>query len=784
MTTNPNKIAGPSVGRTVQRADGPSKVSGELEYTGDLVFPGMLHAALLPSPHASARIVSIDLEEARQCPGVRAVVRGEDFPILFGLYLGDKSPLARGTVRHFGEPVAAVVADSEREALFAAGKIRVEYEPLPAVLSPREALKDGAPVLHPEMGKYSHIPDILPEPGTNVANRTKIRKGDPSAAFAAAAVRAEVSVSFPPGDHAAMEPRCAVASIRADGRHLVYSSTQAPFVVRNLLGIFLGIPQGKITVIAPPCGGGFGGKAGIQLEGLAVLLSRAVGGRPVRLANTRELDMTASPGHIGLEATVKIAADREGNLLAMDLHYLFNSGAFADYAVNVSRAAAIACTGPYRVENVTCDSLCVYTNSPFATAFRGFGHIELCFAVERAMDALAAAGGFDPVELRIRNAIRPGDRSPTGSVMDSSTGDLPGCIRKAAEMIRWDEGASGTLPSGNVTGKGIGAFWKAPAMPPNTDAGAILTFNEDGSMNLSVGVTEIGQAAHTAIAQMVADRFGVSPDMVHVHTEVDTSRSPHDWATAASRSVFMAGNAALEAADMAIDRIRRTASIVLRCSPGDLEIGEGRVYHGGDPERGLPLSAVVLGYTYPGGNSVEGQVFGVGRYIAPGLSAIDPETGGGNPALEWTLGAEAVEVEGNPRDGTFRVVRAVCAMDVGRVINPDLARGQAVGAMEMALGFSCSEGFRFSSSGRVLNGSLRHYKIPRYGEDPEYDVCFLETPQHGGPLGMRGMGEQGVLGIPGALAGALSRAFGTEFRSLPVTAEDIWKALREKEESR
>ena len=765
-----------AVGSSVPRADAPLKVSGELKYTGDLLLPGMLHAALLPSPHAFARILRIDAEKTRACPGVRAVVTGDDLQILFGLYLGDKPPLARGYVRHFGEPVVAVVADSERDARYALSKISVEYDPLDPLLAPTEALRPGAPVLHPDMAAYAHIPDILPEPGSNVANRTKIRKGDTERAFASAHVTAEVSVSFPPGDHVALEPRCAIAEILTDGRHIVHSSTQAPFVARNLLGIFLGIPQGKITVIAPPCGGGFGGKAGIQLEGLAVLLSRAVGGRPVRLANTRELDLTASPGHIGLEATVKLAADERGRLLAMDLLYLFNSGAFADYAVNVGRAAAIACTGPYRVENVKCDSLCVYTNTPFATAYRGFGHIELCFAVERAMDALAAKTGIDPVELRLRNAINPGDTTPTGSVMDASTGDLPECVRRAAAMIGWEDGISGTLPSGKVYGKGIGLFWKAPAMPPNTDAGAILTFNEDGSMNLSVGVAEIGQAAHTALAQIVADSFGVSPSLVHVRTTVDTSHSPHDWATAASRSVFMAGNAALEAADGAIGAIRRTASIPLRCAPGDLEVSGGRVFLKGDPERGLPLSRVVLGYTYPGGNSIEGQVIGTGRYIAPGLTALDPETGEGRPALEWTLGAEAVHVEGDPADGSYRIVKAVCAMDVGKVINPGIARGQAVGAMEMALGFSCSEGFRFAGRGRIVNVPLRHFKIPRYGEDPEYDVSFVETPQHDGPCGMRGMGEQGVLGIPGAVAGALSRAFGCELRELPMTPESIWRA--------
>jgi CO/xanthine dehydrogenase Mo-binding subunit len=765
-----------AVGLSLPRKDGMDKVHGRTRFTDDLHPPGLLHAALLTSPHSHAAIVSIDTSQAARAPGVRAVVTGADVPIQLGLYLGDKTPLACGKVRHFGEPVAAVIADTPHQAEAAATLIEVAFTPLPVVHNVQEALRPGAPLIHENMASYAHIPAILPEPGSNVANRTKIRKGDVEAGFASADLTVEQEFSFPPGDHVALEPRAAIAEILADGTVIIRSSTQAPFVVRNLMSIFFHLPPGKIVIVAPLIGGGFGGKAGIQIEGLAYLLSKAVGGKPVRVVNSREQDIVSSPGHVGLESTVKLGATKDGTLVAMDLLHLFDSGAYADYAVNLSRAGAIACTGPYRVPNVRADSLCVYTNHPFATAYRGFGH-EVIIAIERALDVLAAKLGMDPVELRLRNAIRPGDTSPTQSLMDPSTGDLPECIRRAAKMVNWHQGARTELGGSRVRAKGIGCFWKAPAMPTNADAGAVLTFNEDGSMNLSSGILEIGSGTYSCVAQILAERFQDDPRNVHINWEVHTNHSPHDWATAASRSLFMAGCAALAAADDAIRQIKRTAAIPLQCAEEDLEVAGGRVFVRDDPERGLPLSSVVLGYQYPDGQCAGGQVIGRGNYLPHHLTGIDAETGAGNPALEWTLGAEAVEVEVDLSDGSFQVLKAVCAMDVGKVINPQLARGNVVGAMAMALGFATTEGFVFDEHACPLNFQLRDFKVPRFGEEPEYDVSFVETPQTDGPFGARGLGEQGVLGIPGAVANAISRAIGRPVDALPITPERIWRTI-------
>ncbi len=762
------------IGKSIPRTDARDKVSGRTRYTDDSWLPGMLHAAVVSSVHAHADIASIDTEAARKMPGVRGVFTGADFPVLVGLYLGDKPPLAQGRVRYFGEPVAVVVADTERQALAASRKIAVDYRALPVLHSPKEALSPEAPVLHPRMEEYVHIPAILPEPGSNIANRTKIRKGNVDDAFSEAEVIVEGEFEFPPADHAAMEPRITIAEIQKNGQVIIRTSTQSPYGVRIIMSRCLAIPIHKITVIAGPVGGGFGGKAGIQLEPLAYLLSRELEGRPVRLANTREQDLVGSPGAPGLNSRVKLGARSDGTLLAAEIEYLFDSGGYADYAVNVSRAAAYSCSGPYRIPNIRTDSLCVYTNHPFATAYRGFGHIEMSYSIERGMDLLAEKLGMDPLELRLKNAVQPGDRTPSNNVLDGNTGDLKECLRRAAAAVEWSKGTHSRVEEHLVRAKGISAFWKAPAIPTFTDASAVLSFNEDGSCNLVTGAMEIGQGTLTGLAQIVAEALKMDPEMVYVVPEVMTDRSTHDWTTAASRTLFMVGRAALGAVEDAVAQLKQVASGPLRCPVEDLRVADGRVYLADDPDNGLPLSEVCLGYVYPNGNAVGGPVIGRGRYIARHLSRLDPETGEGRPGLEWTLGAEAVEVEVDLRDGSYRILKSACAMDVGKVINPALARGQIVGAMAMGIGYTTREAFDFDGRGRVLNNKLRDFKILRYGEHPEYVVDFVETPQQDGPFGARGLGEQGIIGMPGALASAFSRAVGAQLHRLPITPEYLW----------
>jgi CO/xanthine dehydrogenase Mo-binding subunit len=767
------------IGKEISRIDGKLKVSGKAIYTNDLNFVDLLYARILTSPYSHAKIKSIDITEAKNVDGVRAIVTGKDYPILFGIYLGDKPPLAIDKVRYFGEPVAAVVADSEEIAERAVKLIKVEYEPLPFIGNPLDALKENAPLIHEEMDRYSHISSIHPVPGTNIANITKIRKGDIEKGFLESDVIIEDEFCFPPGDHVAMEPRAVICEILSDGMVIIYSSTQAPFVVRNLLSKFFGIPHEKIRVISTKVGGGFGGKAGIQLEGLALILSKSVNGRKVKLVNKREEDLISSPGRIGFYGKVKIGAKKDGKIMAMDILYVFDSGAYADYAVNISRGAAVSCTGPYNVPNVKCDSLCVYTNHPFATAYRGFGHIELSFAIERALDILSKKLNMDPTELRYINAIKKGDTTPTQQLMDDSTGDLRKCIERVKDLINWDEGNYFKIDENRVRAKGFACFWKPPMIPPNTDAGAIITFNENGSINVNIGVVEIGSGTQTGIAQIVADKFKIDISKVNVVSDVITDRSPHDWTTAASRSLVMAGRAVIEACDDAINQIKEIASQVLRCPKEDLDIKDEKVYVLGAEHKYLELKDIVLGYVYPNGNSIGGPVIGRGKYIARFLTDIDKDTGKGEPSLEYTMGAEAVEVEVNLRDGSFKILKAVCVLDAGKVINRKLARNQVIGGIEMAIGFTTTEAFIFDSRGRVLNYTLRDFKIPRFGEHPKYLIDFIETPQLDGPYGARGIGEEGILGIPGALSNAISIAIGKEIKRLPITFERVFNKIKE-----
>ncbi len=398
----------------------------------------------------------------------------------------------------------------------------------------------------------------------------------------------------------------------------------------------------------------------------------------------------------------------------------------------------------------------------------------MSYSIERAMDLLAEKLGMDPLELRLRNAIHAGDRTPSNNILDGSTGNLEECLRRAAAAVEWSTGTYRKIDDHRVRAKGVSAFWKAPAIPTFTDAAAILSFNEDGSCNLITGAMEIGQGILTGLAQIVAEALKMDPDLVHVVPEVMTDRSTHDWTTAASRTLFMVGRAALGAVEDAVSQIKQVAAGPLRCPVEDLVVADGKVFLSDDPEYGLPLSQVCLGYVYPNGNAVGGPVIGRGRYIARHLTHLDPETGEGRPGLEWTLGAQAVEVEVDLRDGTYRVLKSACAMDVGKVINPDLARGQIVGAMAMGIGYTTREAFDFDDHGRVLNNKLRDFKILRFGEHPEYVVDFVETPQQDGPFGARGLGEQGIIGMPGALASAFSRAVGAQLNRLPITPEYLW----------
>src|SRR5690625_796716 len=767
------------VGKDIKRVDIDDKAFGRVKYTNDISIPGVLHAKLHTSAYAHANITSVDTSEAWKVPGVHAVLTGDDFPYPVGPLLADRPPIALNKVRYYGEPLAVVVADTEQHAKHAAGLIQVTYEPLPVVNSPGEAVKENATLIHEQLGTYkAMVKGVHAVPNTNSANLTKIRKGDMKAGWKASDTTIEAEVSFSPSDHAALETRVARVEILPDERVMVYSSTQGPFYVKKLLSEFFNIDAGKISVHTPMVGGAFGGKGTVQLEFIGYLASRAVGGKMVKLVNSREEDLITSPVHIGLDATVKLGASSDGKIHAAEYQFLFDSGAYSDMGAGMSKAGAVDCTGPYRIDNVTCDSYCVYTNHPYATSFRGFGHNELTFVMERAMDMLAEKLNIDPFELRLINAIKPGDTTPTQTHLNASNvGDVSSCLRKLKSLINWDEGKFIQTAEGKIRAKGISSFWKTSSTPPNATAGVILNFNTDGSINLNCAAVEIGQGTKTVLAQILAEKLQMSMDKIHVTMEVNTQYDPHQWKTVASSTTYLAGRAVLAAAEDVIRQLHQIAAVALRCSPDDLAVANGKVFLKDSPAYSVNIKDIATSYKYPNGNSVGGLIIGKGSHVVRHLTPLDPETGFGKPGPQWGVGAQAVEIEFDPSNYTYKILKAATVLDAGKVMNPQAAIGQMRGGMYLGLSWASRESFTFDDNGIVLNDQLRSYDVLRFSEAPTYLVDFVETPLVDGPYGARGIGEYGVIGMAGALANSISTACQANVNQLPLIPELIWKTV-------
>lgn len=770
------------VGKSIQRIDIAQKASGTSRYTGDFFMPGMAHAKLVTSSYAHAKIKSIDTTEAWKVSGVRAIITGETFPYHIGPILADRPPLAFEKVRYNGEPVAIVVADHEHQAKQAANLVKVEYEPLKVVNSVQEAFQTGAPIIHEKLGQYKKIiSNVYPVAGTNIGSHIKIRKGDFIKAWENCETKIKATYSFNLTDHAALETRCCIVEITTDGKVIIHSSTQSPFTIKKVMNQFFNIEVGQIIVHTPMIGGAFGGKGAVQLEPLAYLASKSVGGRMVKLEYEREEDMITAPCHIGLDATISLGTDKDGKILAGQYTYLIDSGAYTDQAAGITRAMALDCTGPYAIPNVWCDSYCMYTNHPYATSFRGYAHPELTFAVERTMDQLAAKLKMDPIELRMKNAIKPGDTSPTQTVLSShNIGDTTKCLNRAKELIEWEKGQKTAVNDRFVRTKGISLFWKTSTTATNAQAGAILTFEADGSVNLSCAAIELGQGSKTTLAQILAEKLKMDIHKIHVTMEVNTQYNPHQWRTVASSTTYLAGRAVIAAADDAISQLKKTASIALQCTEDDLEVGGGKVYLKSIPEYGMDIKDIALGYKYPNGHAIHGQIVGHGKYIQRHLTPMDKETGFGKPGPWWSVGAQAIEVEYDTRDMTYRVLKAVTVLDAGTIINPGSATQQMKGGMYLGLSFASNESFLFNSEGIVQNPQLRTYPTIRFGEQPElYIVDFVESPSADGPFGARGIGEYGVIGMAGALANSLSAAAQVELNHLPLVPELIWRTRKE-----
>lgn len=400
------------------------------------------------------------------------------------------------------------------------------------------------------------------------------------------------------------------------------------------------------------------------------------------------------------------------------------------------------------------------------------------FAIEKVMNKLAEKINMDPLDLRRINAIKEGDLSPTQNRMTlSNSGDLGKCICKLKEIIDRDKGNRIETKEGNIITKGISCFWKTSSSPTDAGSGVILIFNKDGIINANFGATEIGPGMKTTIGQIIAEKMKMDIDDINVYMDVNTRITPKHWKTVASMTTFMVGNAAIDAAEDLIRQLKEVASIALRCKPKDIDIGNKRAFLKDDTSIFIEFKDIVHGFQYKKASSIYGEIIGRGNYIVKHLLALNADTGKGKSGVSWTLGAQSVEIEYNPKLHTYRLLKAASVVDVGKVINPKMAKGVIMGGMSMGLGLATREEFIYDENAILENTSLRTYKLMHFGEQPKYMVEFIETPQMDGPFGARGIGEHGILGIPAAFTNAIELATGKEFHQIPISPELIWKTV-------
>lgn len=772
------------IGKGIPRVDGVEKVTGEAQYVQDMFFNGMLHARIKTSPYAHALIKKIDVSKARELPGVKAILTGEQAYQKLGIYIVDKPILAVDKVRYFGEAVAAVAAVDIDTAEKAIELIEVEYEPLKVLLDVEEAAKPGSVLVHEDLGNYQTIPGVFfPEADTNIANHFKLKKGDVDKGFQESDFIIENKYFVPQVLHIPMETHSVIAQWGTGDKVKIWTSAQSPFTVRNLFSIALGVPIQNIDVTVPYIGGGFGGKAGIHLEPLVALLSKAVKGKPVKLVATREEEISTLPCRQGLVAKIKTGVKKTGRIVAEEIEYLWDAGAYADYGVNITRAAGYSGVGPYDIDNVKINSKTVYTNHLFGTAYRGFGHAEFFWAIERQRELIAKKIGMDQLEFRMRNLLKPGSTTITGEIIHEQSGNVIKCLQTVADRIEWgktktQEEKELEKKTGKYRGKGIAVLHKAPAMPSSSASSAIIQMNEDGSVRFNVSGVDMGQGAYTAMAQIIAERLHLPIEKVHPVFNSNTDAATYDWQTVASRMTVLTGNAVIEACDDLENQIFDIGAIVLRAARRELALGDQCIYVKQFPEEKINYSQMAIGYTYPNGNSIGGPLIGRGKSIAQGLTNLDKETGQGRPALDWTFGAHAMDIEVDSNTGEIRILKVISAIDIGKVINEMIVKGQIIGGIIQGIGTAVSEIVKYSEDGKLLTKSLVDYKIPTMQDLPDIiEVYCIETPQLDGPYGARGCAEHPMISITSAMGNAIADATGVELFETPFTAEKVYLAL-------
>jgi CO/xanthine dehydrogenase Mo-binding subunit len=761
MSARPLRV----VGRPVPRVDALEKVTGRARYVTDLTMPGMVHAKVLRSPYAHARVTRVDVTRARALPGVIAALAGADVTWCdpyYGPAYRDRPVLALDVARYEGEPVAAVAAVDEATAEAALELIDVDYEPLTAVMTLEEALAPGAPLVHagqPPAGHFADLSTLRPKPGTNICHQFHFARGNTANALAGADVVVEDAYRFPPVQHVALEAHAVLAAWDESGALTLWASTQNPYSVRVELAKMFDVPLSRIRVVVPHLGGGFGSKTYAKLEPLAAILARTAG-RPVRLAaSIPEAFQTVR--RCASRVAVRVGFRRDGSLVAVECDASYDVGAYADIGPRVVQKGTYTATGPYRVPHVTLDSRAVYTNTTPGGAFRGFGVPQLAWAIESLFDVAAVRLDRDPVDLRRQNFLAHGEEfAPGDTPID---GKLEESLGRAAEAIGWTQARAADR------GRGVAAMLKASVAPSVSEA--IVRLHADGSVTVLASAVEMGQGTRTVLAQIAAEVLCVPLDHVTV-VQPDTAVTPYDQTTSSSRSTAMTGRAVQVAAEDVREQLLAAAAQSLGLAVRELELADGAVVA---PSRRLTYAeTLALKFGMSGGELIGRGVIAPGRTAAP--------LGGSTPFWEMAVGAAEVSVD--EETGAVRVERYVSVADVGRAINPLMLEGQDEGGVVQGLGHTLLEEMLYAD-GHLLNGTLLVYRVPRADDTPvELECRFVENADGSGPFGSKGAGEGSLIPVSPAVANAVTRLTGVRLRELPLTPERVWRALRSRSPQR
>jgi CO/xanthine dehydrogenase Mo-binding subunit len=741
-----------TIGTSVLRVDGYEKLTGSRRYSSDVLLPGALWGKSLRSPHPHARILRIDTSSARKVPGVHAVLTAADLPVpLVGKRIYDVPILARDRVRYVGERVAVVAAEDAEAAEEALGRITVEYEELPAVFDPFEAMREGAEPLHPSFASYRGVREVPSLP--NVHLQTKMGRGDVERGFSEAELIYEDRFTMPMQHQCYLEPRACLVDVSSAGRTRVWTANKQPFNVKAALAEAVGADAEEIIVLPTSIGGDFGGKSGLIDEPLAYLLSRATG-RPVRMVMTFAEELGAGNPRHSAVVTIRSGLTRDGMLVAQHARLVFNSGAYAGYKPTVSLAGAEAACGVYRTPHALMEAFYVYTNQIPCAHFRGPGWVQAAFAIECHVDMLAARLGMDPLEMRRLNVLGPDEQPPTGAQWRNLRARevLDQCVA----MAGWREEARAAR-----VGRGLALTYEHIG---NGRSGAIMSVDETGQVKLVTGVPDVGTGAHTLFCQLAAEVLTIDPEQVTVEIG-DTSSAPFDSGSGADRVTYVAGTAVQGTATKLRDELSALAAELMGWPEGSVRLEGGHFRSEGIGDEVAFRDLASQAARASGGSVVVRHEVVLEEHLE-----------------ERNVTAHIAEVAVDLETGELDVRQVTSVQDIGRVLNPLLAEGQVQGAAIIGLGYTVMENLTVED-GRVTATHLGDYKVPSVADVPVFHQAFLDSEEGPAPYGSKAVGEVNICGMAPAIANALYDAVGVRITDLPLTAEKVYAALSERESS-